>query len=317
MGKARVRRTGYLLCGIGASTWATNGIVSSLLFSSHAITATELAAARMYGGALLLGVGAFAAVRRLPRRALGRLALFGIFGMSAPQWLFYLAIARINVPIALVIVYTAPALVTAWERVRNGVRLPAAAVAAIIVAIVGVAVAVLGAPGGVGSYDTLGLLFACAAMVSYCMQIVLAATQPVELTPFQKIGGALLFAVLAWLVVMPFWSLPFDAITHGVQLGTRTTATLPMGALAGYVILFGTVIAYALLVAGASRIGAGAAAVTGMIEPVIASVLAWAVLGQSLAPLQVAGIAVALGGVTAAEVLRGRGRPGAETLFAA
>ena len=71
-------------------------------------------------------------------------------------------------------------------------------------------------------------------------------------------------------------------------------------------LVFGTVIPYTMLVAGSPRIGLGASSVTGMIEPVAASIVAWVALNQRLTVVQVFGVLVALGGVTVAELARNR-----------
>ena len=68
----------------------------------------------------------------------------------------------------------------------------------------------------------------------------------------------------------------------------------------------GTILPYALLVGGVSRIGPVAAGVTGMIEPIVAITLGWALLGQELSLLQGLGIALVLACVLASERARSR-----------
>jgi drug/metabolite transporter (DMT)-like permease len=305
---APVRGIGYLFVASGSILWATNGIVSSLLFKSGAVSPTTLTATRIYGSALILGIGVATVLPGLSRRSLVRLAAFGIVGISLPQWLFYESISRVDVPIALVIVYTAPVLVTAFERVVLRKRMPATVYVAIIVAIGGVMAAVLGNSGGFGALSGIGLLFAVGAMAAYSCQILLAAIQPLELRPLQRVGGAMVFGSVLWLMVDPVWTLPFGVATDPVGLGPRANATAAVWLLIVYITVLGTVVPYALLVSGAPRIGPGAASVTGMTEPIVASVLAWLVLDQALTAVQIIGIGVALCGVTAAETFRGRAR---------
>lgn len=303
-----MRGTGYLFVATGSILWATNGIVSSLVLDAGRVSPSDLAAFRTYASALLLGAGVVAVLPGLSRSSLVRLAAFGIFGVSLPQWLFYESISRIDVPIALVIVYTAPVLVTAFERVVRRQRLPGAVYLAIVVAIGGVVAAVLGNADGLGALSGVGLLLAVATMAAYSCQILLAAIQPAELRPLQRIGGAMVFSCLFWLVLDPAWTLPFHVLDDPIGLGPRVAGMAPTGLLIVYITLLGTVVPYGLLVAGAPRIGAGAASVTGMAEPIVASVLAWLFLGQSLTSVQIIGIGVALAGVTVAETLRARAR---------
>lgn len=301
-----MRATGYLLVLSGSALWATNGIASTFVFDAGAISPTDLTALRIFGSALVLGAGVVMLLPGLSRSSLTRLALFGVFGVSLPQWLFYEAISRIDVPIALVIVYTAPVLVTAYERIARRRSLPLRVYLAILVAIGGVVGTVLGGSGGPGALSAAGLAFAVAAMVAYSGQILLATAQPSELSPLQRIGGAMVFGSLIWVVVDPPWTLPFRLVDDRISLGSALHLTAPTGLLVAYIIVLGTIVPYAMLVAGAPRIGAGAASVTGMAEPVVAAILAWALLGQRLSGIQVGGIAVALCGVALAETLRSR-----------
>jgi drug/metabolite transporter (DMT)-like permease len=303
-----MRNAGYAFVAAGAVLWATNGIVSSLVLRAHALSPTDLAAVRIYASALILGAGVVACLPGLSRGSLVRLATFGIFGVSLPQWLFYESISRIDVSIALVIIYTAPLVVTGFQRLARHEHVPRIVYVAIVVAVSGVVTAVVGKSGGLGSFKLIGLVFAIATMGAYSCQILLAAVQPPELRPLQRIGGAMVFASVAWLIFDPVWTLPFGVTSHAIHLGPRLAGTLPVGLLVAYITVVGTVAPYALLLAGAPRIGPGAASVTGMIEPIVASVLAWIVLGQALSAVQIIGIAVALCGVTAAETLRVRAR---------
>ena len=81
---------------------------------------------------------------------------------------------------------------------------------------------------------------------------------------------------------------------------------VPLLLLIAYVVIGGTILPYAFLVGGVSRIGPVAAGVTGMIEPLIAITLGWALLGQSLTVIQGLGIALVLASVLASERARSR-----------
>jgi drug/metabolite transporter (DMT)-like permease len=300
------RRAGYLFV-IGASLlWSTNGMVSSLIFDSGAMKPRQLAAARVYGAALLLAPIVIRARPKLTKTDLGKVALFGAFGVSLPQWLYFESIARIPVPIALIIVYTAPVVLTAYERFVHHRKLSRVVYLAIGIAVLGVILAVTGGKGGFGDLAVAGVLLAVATTFMYAAQITVAANQPAHLHPMVRTGLGMVAGAVFWMVFSPIWQLPFDQVSAAVDLGPRVSGSLPLWLLVAYVTACGTALPYALLVAGSPRIGPGASSVTGMIEPVAASVLAWILLNQILAPIQVFGIAVGLLGVTVAEVGRTR-----------
>jgi drug/metabolite transporter (DMT)-like permease len=67
-----------------------------------------------------------------------------------------------------------------------------------------------------------------------------------------------------------------------------------------WMVVLGTIVPFALVVAALQRISATRAGITAMLEPVLAIVIAWAWLGESLNPVQVSGAAVTLAGVSLA-----------------
>ena len=71
-------------------------------------------------------------------------------------------------------------------------------------------------------------------------------------------------------------------------------------------VVVGTVGVYGTWVAGTSRVGAGAASVVGMAEPMLGAMFAWALLGQNLSAVQSLGIATTVGGIMVVEHARVR-----------
>ncbi len=306
LASASSRRTGYTLVTCASLCWATSGLLSRLVFDAGAVTPKQLAAIRVYGAALLLAPAVIRARPRLSRREWLRVAAFGVFGASLPQWVYFEAISRIPVPIALVIVYTAPVIVTVFERFAHQRVLPRMVYAAIGLAVLGVILAVTGGKGGAGALPVIGVVLAVITAFAYGVQILVSSIQPAHVAPLVRTGLGMMAGAVFWAVVSPFWDLPVGRSGHPVDLGSRLPGSLPVWALIGCIVVVGTVMPYTMLISGAPRIGLGASSVTGMIEPVAASILAWIALDQRLTPLQVIGVAIALGCVTIAEVVRNR-----------
>jgi probable blue pigment (indigoidine) exporter len=63
----------------------------------------------------------------------------------------------------------------------------------------------------------------------------------------------------------------------------------------GYLVLIGTALAYVLWFRGIERLGAGVASFLGLVNPVVATLAGLVVLSQTLTPLQVLGLLIALG----------------------
>jgi drug/metabolite transporter (DMT)-like permease len=77
-----------------------------------------------------------------------------------------------------------------------------------------------------------------------------------------------------------------------------------VGVLVAWVIVFGTVAPFGLVLLGLRLIGATRTGLVGTVEPVLAGFIAWVVLAERLAPVQVLGAAVVLAGIVVAESAR-------------
>ena len=141
-----MRAVGYGMVTAGSILWGLNGPISRMALDAG-VKPEQLAGWRVISAALLL-TGCLVIVRkmqwRVSRRALKSIVLFGILGVSVPQFLYYEAIARFDVGLTLVIVYTAPLWVAAFQRFAYGTRQPREVLAAMVLALVGVTLAVGG-----------------------------------------------------------------------------------------------------------------------------------------------------------------------------
>jgi len=294
------RRTGYLMVIGGSVLFACTGVMSKAAIDGG-VAPLELAAFRSYGASLILLPFLLLTFRRLTRRDLVPVLLFALIGIVLAQGLYYQAISRMDIAVALVIVYTGPLLVAAYQRLFHAERLPVIAYIAMCLAVGGVAIAVLGESGGIGAISVVGITFAVLTALSFAGQSILGARQPVVLPPLARTGAGMLAAALIWLPVIPVWHLPFNILGDPTQLTGRIDVSIPVGGAVLFTIVLGSVIPYALVITGITRIGAGAGSMAGMTEPIVAPLLAWFVLGQTLAPLQAVGITVTIACVAVVE----------------
>jgi drug/metabolite transporter (DMT)-like permease len=76
-----------------------------------------------------------------------------------------------------------------------------------------------------------------------------------------------------------------------------------------WLIIFGTLVAYALEIASLRHLTPTSTGVVGMSEPVIAAAIAWLWLGQALGTIQLVGGAVVLAGVALVQTARQSAEP--------
>jgi drug/metabolite transporter (DMT)-like permease len=295
---------GYLLYLGAAVLFALNGTVAKSLLLAG-IEATRLSQLRATFAFLIL-LGVVAATNRhalrLRRAELPLLLVYGVLGIALTQFLYYLSIERLPIGIALLIEFTAPLVIAIWFRF--GLRQPTRPIVwvALVAAIGGLAIVAEAWEGF--TLDPLGVAYAIGAMLALVVYFVTADAQvrrpeprdPVSLTMWGM--GA---AALAWAVAAPWWSFPFDVFGGTLQLIGNAGPVVPAAALAGWMVVLGTVVPFSLVVLSMQHLRASQASTVGLTEPIIATGIAWVALGEALSPIQIAGAVVVLASVFVAE----------------
>ena len=297
---------GYLLYLTASVLFALNGSVSKVLLETG-IPSTRLSQLRVTAAFLILLIVVIVRNRpalRLRRSEIPRLLVYGILGIAMTQWLYFVSIARLPVGVALLIEFTAPIMVALWFRFGEGEAVRAAVWWGLVLALVGLTLVSQVWKGF--TLDVVGVIAGFGAALALVVYYVtgergvsgVGARDPISLTMW---GFAA--ASLFWAVVQPIWSFPW----HALETPTAATgglANAPIWALVTYLVVLGTVVPFWLALASMRHLRASQASTIGMSEPVIASILAWLLLGEVLAPVQVLGGAVVLMGVYLAERAR-------------
>ncbi len=114
-----------------------------------------------------------------------------------------------------------------------------------------------------------------------------------------------LFAALLWALIQPLWEFPWEVFDDQVSLqGNLSKHTAPVWALVGFVVVIGTMITFSLLVGSLRHISATRASIVATLEPVVATVVAWAWLGETFGPTQLVGGAIVIAGILVAQSAR-------------
>jgi drug/metabolite transporter (DMT)-like permease len=296
---------GYAMVMTAATLWAVNGTVSKVILTSG-LSSLRLAEVRSAGAfaalALVLGAARPAALRVRPRE-LPYLVLFGAGGLAFVQLFYFLALHRLAIGIALLIEYLAPVLVALWARFVLHQPVRRRIWAALALAVAGLALVVEIWSGL--SLDAAGVGAALAGAGCYALYLLLAEHGVGERDPVSLICFGFLFATLLWSCLQPWWSFPGGIVWADVSLhGHLSSLHLPVWSLMAWMIVLGTVVPFALLVAALRHIAATRAAIVAMLEPVVATIVAYAWLGESLTRVQLAGGFVVLAAIFLAQSSR-------------
>ena len=302
-----VRRpvVGYAMVLGATALWGINGSFAKAALSSG-LSSLRLTEVRSTGAALIL-VGALAIARprslRITRGELPFLLLFGVAGLAFVQLLYFVAIHRLEIGVALLIQYVAPVLIALWARLVLKEPVRRRVWAALILSLGGLSF-VVDLWSGV-ALDGLGVLAALGSAVAFALYILLAENAVTRRDPVSLLALGFTFAALFWALLQPWWSFPTEYLDDRVSLdGAVFSTTLPVWALLIGVVLVGTIVPFLLLLGALRHLSATRAGVTAMFEPVAGALVAYALLGESLTGLQLVGGAIVLAGILLAQTAR-------------
>ena len=203
----------------------------------------------------------------------------------------YSAVARLPVALALLAFNTYPLWTALWAAVLYRQRPERALVLAMPVILAGLALAldVLGAASGLGAAGQwgrigAGVAFALAAAGTFGLALVLTQHEAGDLDGRVRTATTLTITGLVALATV--------ALQGGFHL---PTAPAVWGGLAALTFLYGT--AFTIMFTVLPRLGVVGNSAIMNVEPVFALVLAWLVLGQTIAPVQVVGALVVVSAV--------------------
>jgi drug/metabolite transporter (DMT)-like permease len=302
---ARRPALGYAMVAIAATLFAVNGTVSKVILGSG-ISAERLTEVRCAGavfGLVLLTLAARPAALRIRLNDLPLLLALGVGGLALVQWSYFFAIHRLEIGIALLIQFVGPILVALWARFVYHEPVRQRIWTALGLALAGLTLIVQVWHGG--QLSGAGVAAAGFAAVTYAAYILLAERGVQQRDPISLSAWGFFFATLFWSILAPWWNFPASRVDDSVSLlGNLAGDHLPVWSLMLWMVVLGTIVPFVLVVGALRHISATRAGITGMLEPVVAILVAWAWLGESLEPVQLAGAALTLGGIALAQTAR-------------
>jgi drug/metabolite transporter (DMT)-like permease len=299
------RLRGYLLAAFAAACWATGGVTAKWMFTR---LATPVDPAQLSGARALLAflcIAGFLAVRR-PRdlrvspRSLPFLAVFGVFGLALVHFTYFKTISLTNVATAILLEYLAPVLILVFSVAFLGERLTWALPAAVAMSVAGCALMVgaLGGPGLVVSPAGIG--WGLGSAVFFAIYTVLGKYATHRFTPWTLLTYGLGAAALFWLVFL------------GPSAVLGVLADPGRFAVVLFVAIVSTVVPFGAYLTALHHIDATKASVTATLEPGIAAIAAFLLLGEALTPLQLLGGALVLAAILVVQL---PARPSAEEVL--
>ncbi len=234
---------------------------------------------------------------RLPMPDLIQCLMVGMLGVAVSNYFYYVAIQRTSVAIAIVVQYTAPVWVLFWVVARRQQKLTMQKVAAVAVAITGIALTI----GIVGTktasplrLDSYGLIAAIVASFSFAFYNVGGHRVLARHDRWRVLIWTLVSASAFWLVVNPPWKI---AAAHYAPAQWGFLFVFSMISVLG---------SFSLYFLGLQHLEPTRAIITSCLEPVFSIMLTATLLGEGVKPIQTLGIVLVLSAIMIVQ-LPGRG----------
>ena len=216
-------------------------------------------------------------------------AIGGLIGLQS--LCLYSAVARLPVALALLAFNSYPLWAALWDRLLYGRRTEPAVLKAMPVLLVGLGLAldVLGAASGLGAAAHwgrigVGVAFALAAGASFGLAMILTQHEAGDMDGRVRTVSTLGISGIIALAVV--------AAQGGFHLPQANPGWWGLAALT---FLYGT--AFTIMFTVLPKLGVAGNSAIMNVEPVFALVLAWLLLGQTIATIQVAGALIVVGAV--------------------
>lgn len=297
-----MNRLGYLAVACAAALWAFGGTYARTLIDRGA-SPLEITEARAWIAAV--GIGGLVLLRRRVApadRGRAPVVVVAAFGLSiaAANYTYYKAIASLPVAVAIVVQYTAPALVVLWLASVRHVRPSRRVVTALVLAMGGVAL-LAELPHVIATGHTRlssgGFLAAGISAIAFSAYILLGERLRSELTPEHALFQGFLVAGIFWVAVQLFRGTP-----HTLTSGRFLPGVVIIGVIS-------TIAPFLLFIWGLGHVGASRAGIVSTLEPLSGALLAYVWLHQTLTPLQLAGGAMVIAGVATVQAEQTRAVP--------
>jgi DME family drug/metabolite transporter len=290
---------GYLFIALAACLWGTLGLLFRILHDNFGLSSLTVAFLRASVSAILLIAFALTKIRAthlgashvpaernvftISPRDVPFFALYGFCGVAAFYFFYVQAVIQTSVTTAVVLLYTAPAFVSlmAWQFWREPMN--ARKVIAIAVAFLGCALIARAYDVSALQLNALGLLIGLGAGFTYALYTIFSKFALAQHSSTTALVFALLFGAI-FLAPLQNWD-GFAPLVRQPAAWFFVIA-LAVGPTLGALTLYN---------AGLTRVPASNASLVATLEPVVASILAFFVLGERLEIAQMIGGVMVIG----------------------
>jgi drug/metabolite transporter (DMT)-like permease len=279
---------GYVMVVSAACCWGVMATVVKMLLRDRGVDPFLLVVVRADLATLtlfaVLGL-LWPARLRIGGRDLWIAVAVGIVGLAINNFFYFQCLYLTSVATALLLQYQAPILVALYTVLVQRQPLRGRIVLAMTLALLGCALVVRAYDFEVLRPNLLGVAAGLGGAGAFAFYILASRVALRTLDAWTLLTYAYLSAGLAWSLMVPPWRL----LTHGFSLGTWGVFLA--------IATIGTVVPFGLFISGLRFLPPTQAGIISMLEIVVAAVVAFFLLGETLNPIQILGGVLVLTGV--------------------
>lgn len=269
---------GFILIMMADLLWGLSGTIAKYLFNNQ-FSPIDLGQIRITLSFIILAVYLLITnpkLLKIERKDLSYVIILGVFGLSAVQFFYYYTISETNVATAVFLEYLGPIFILLYGLISkkesvNGIKLLSVTGAAI-----GGLLIVKGTTGNGMSVTIIGLITGLSSAITFAFYTV-----------YGKYG---LSKYSAWTLL--FWGMGSGSIVWSfIKLPWITFSNHSTGdwLFFIYIAVFCTIIPYGFFLKGLYYLPPLFTSITSNMEPVLAGIVSYLILGEVLTYIQVIG----------------------------
>jgi drug/metabolite transporter (DMT)-like permease len=269
---------GLLLIVLAACLWGVSGSVTKHLFNQQ-VSPFELTTIRLSLSFLVLFCYLAVTNRSLLRVSTADIPYFltfGGLGVALAQFSYLFTISQTNVATAVFLEYLAPVLAAMYGMIFLREKPHCFKVLALILAVCGGMFIVSGSPGGGLTVNRAGLISGLTSAGACAFYTVYGKKGLARYNSWTVLTYGLAAGALLWSLYLPPWqAMPGHSLTNWLFFM--------------YIVIFATILPFGFFFLGLKYLDPVKAGIISTLEPVIAAVVAWLFLRETLFPLQILG----------------------------
>ena len=288
---------GALLFGINAST--------SKVIMATGVTGTQIVLFRSFATALIAGVILAITNRsafKVQKKEWPRLIGFGIVGVALMQWAYSMAVANLQVGIALLIEYTAivwvpiVAMILYREKVRRRIWLGVALVLGGLVVVSNL---------NLDNLNPVGVAFAFLASATLTVYFIMGERTQATRDTMSTLFYSMSISVVFWLVFSPWWQFDWSSYGGDVSLGGNLSEfELPVWVLLIWLGVMGSFVPMMLSYKALTHLSATGVGIASTAETVFAFIFGLLWLGELITTNQLLGGLLIIAGIVVSHTAR-------------